>query len=71
MTDFVLVDTSVWVKHLREGDHHLAELLEQGNGFTHFLSNLKNEQPVKKSGPVSAVTIPCRAQARQKTQIPA
>jgi predicted nucleic acid-binding protein len=33
--DFVLVDTSVWVKHLREGDHHLAELLEQGNVVCH------------------------------------
>ena len=35
MPDFVLVDTSVWVKHLREGDHHLAELLEQGNVACH------------------------------------
>jgi hypothetical protein len=26
----VLVDTSVWVRFLREGDRHLAELLDQG-----------------------------------------
>jgi predicted nucleic acid-binding protein len=30
MPDFVLVDTSVWVKHLREGEKNLAQLLEQG-----------------------------------------
>ena len=30
MSDFILVDTSVWVKHLREGDKNLIRLLEQG-----------------------------------------
>ena len=30
MPDFILVDTSVWIKHLREGDKNLTELLEQG-----------------------------------------
>ena len=30
MPDLILVDTSVWIKHLREGDKDLAELLEQG-----------------------------------------
>ena len=30
MSDFVLVDTSVWIKHLREGDKNLIQLLEQG-----------------------------------------
>ena len=30
MPDFVLVDTSVWIKHLREGDKKLVRLLEQG-----------------------------------------
>ena len=30
MSDFVLVDTSVWIKHLREGDRNLTRLLEQG-----------------------------------------
>ena len=30
MYDFVLVDTSVWIKHLREGDQNLIRLLEQG-----------------------------------------
>lgn len=30
MTDFILVDTSVWIKHLREGDKNLVRLLEQG-----------------------------------------
>jgi predicted nucleic acid-binding protein len=30
MSDFILVDTSVWINHLREGDQNLTELLEQG-----------------------------------------
>ena len=30
MPDFILVDTSVWIKHLREGDKNLVRLLEQG-----------------------------------------
>ena len=30
MPDFILVDTSVWIKHLREGDQNLTQLLEQG-----------------------------------------
>jgi predicted nucleic acid-binding protein len=30
MPDFILVDTSVWIKHLREGEKNLAQLLEQG-----------------------------------------
>ena len=30
MPDFILVDTSVWIKHLREGDKNLTRLLEQG-----------------------------------------
>jgi predicted nucleic acid-binding protein len=30
MSDFVLVDTSVWIKHLRGSDKNLVRLLEQG-----------------------------------------
>ena len=30
MPDSILVDTSVWIKHLREGEASLAQLLEQG-----------------------------------------
>ena len=30
MSDSVLVDTSVWIKHLRESDKNLVRLLEQG-----------------------------------------
>ena len=30
MPDLILVDSSVWIKHLREGDKNLTELLEQG-----------------------------------------
>ena len=30
MSDLVLVDTSVWIKHLRESDRNLVQLLEQG-----------------------------------------
>ena len=35
MSDFVLVDTSVWIKHLREGDQKLIRLLEQGSVSCH------------------------------------
>lgn len=30
MSDFILADTSVWIRHLREGDKNLVRLLEQG-----------------------------------------
>jgi hypothetical protein len=30
MSELVLADTSIWVKHLREGQKHLIWLLEQG-----------------------------------------
>ena len=30
MHDLILADTSVWVKHFREGQTHLSSLLEQG-----------------------------------------
>ena len=30
MPDFILVDTSVWINHLRERDQNLSHLLEQG-----------------------------------------
>jgi predicted nucleic acid-binding protein len=30
MSDFVLVDTSVWIKHLRVSDKNLVRFLEQG-----------------------------------------
>jgi predicted nucleic acid-binding protein len=35
MPDLILVDTSVWIKHLREGDHNLIQLLEQGLVASH------------------------------------
>lgn len=31
----ILVDTSVWIGHLRRGDAHLVDLLEQGEVGTH------------------------------------
>jgi predicted nucleic acid-binding protein len=31
----ILVDTSVWVHHLRDGDSTLTELLERGGALTH------------------------------------
>jgi hypothetical protein len=31
----ILVDTSVWVHHLRKGDDHLAELLHAGEVASH------------------------------------
>ena len=30
MPDMILADTSVWIKHFREGQTHLISLLEQG-----------------------------------------
>ena len=30
MSDLILVDTSVWIKHLRENEKNLVRLLEQG-----------------------------------------
>ena len=35
MSDFILVDTSVWIKHLRESDKILIRLLEQGLVASH------------------------------------
>lgn len=31
----ILVDTSVWVRHLRVGDRRLADLLQEGEVFCH------------------------------------
>ncbi len=31
----ILVDTSIWINHLRGGDRKLAELLESGTVLTH------------------------------------
>lgn len=31
----ILVDTSVWIDHLRQGDEHLAQLLGSGLVLTH------------------------------------
>ena len=35
MSDLILVDTSVWIKHLREGEKKLIPLLEQGSVACH------------------------------------
>ena len=47
----ILVDTSVWIDHLRFGDSHLAELLGRGVAASHDFvigeiacGNLKNRQ---------------------------
>jgi predicted nucleic acid-binding protein len=49
----VLVDISVWVRHLREGDPNLERLLDDGEGLCHPLivgelacGNLKNRQEI-------------------------
>ncbi|MBI5585390.1 MAG: type II toxin-antitoxin system VapC family toxin [Deltaproteobacteria bacterium] len=49
----VLVDTSVWVRHFREGDPHLVRLLEAGEVLFHpFIvgelacGNLKNRREI-------------------------
>ena len=49
----ILVDTSVWIEHLRSGNPLLAELLEQNRVVMHPMvlgelacGNLKNRQPL-------------------------
>ena len=49
----ILVDTSVWIDHLRAGDKELARLLEQSRVFMHpwvlgeiALGNLRQRQTV-------------------------
>jgi len=49
----VLVDTSVWVRHFREGDPHLKQLLNDGQVMCHpyivgelACGNLKNRREV-------------------------
>lgn len=49
----VIVDTSLWVRHLRSGDRHLSSLLEDGEVVSHpFIvgelacGNLKNRKEV-------------------------
>jgi predicted nucleic acid-binding protein len=49
----VLVDTSVWVDHLRKGDDHLARLLDNGRVLCHpfvigelACGNLKNRSEI-------------------------
>lgn len=50
---YVLVDTSVWVDHLRKGDAHLAQLLDTGRVVCHpfvigelACGNLKNRSEI-------------------------
>jgi len=33
--DMILVDTLVWISHLREGNDHLVSLLNDGHVFCH------------------------------------
>jgi predicted nucleic acid-binding protein len=49
----ILVDTSIWIDHFRQGSEHLARLLRQGQVITHpqiigelALGNLQNRQAV-------------------------
>lgn len=49
----VLVDTSVWVRHLREGDPHLGQLLNDGQVMCHpyvvgelACGNMKNRREI-------------------------
>lgn len=37
MSTSVLADTSIWVRHFREADHHLQELLAQDSILMHSL----------------------------------
>lgn len=52
----ILVDSSVWVDHLRQGDQHLVTLLEAGQVLTHpfvvgeiALGSLKNREGILSS----------------------
>lgn len=49
----VLVDTSIWISHLREGNSHLKELLEDGSVVCHpfiigelMCGSLKNRKEI-------------------------
>lgn len=49
----ILVDTSVWIDHLRSGDRHLADLLDRDVAASHDFvigeiacGNLKNRQEI-------------------------
>jgi len=49
----VLVDTSIWINHLRSGDRHLKKLLLNGEVFCHpyiigelACGNIKNRQEI-------------------------
>lgn len=49
----ILVDTSVWIDHLRSGDARLAKILEDGRVLTHSFvvgelacGNLKNRREI-------------------------
>ena len=53
MPELVLVDTSIWITHLREGEKNLIRLLEQGHVACHpFIigelacGNLKNRTEI-------------------------
>ena len=53
MPEMILVDTSVWVSHLRHGDPRLADLLEEGGALVHpfvigelACGNLKNRAEI-------------------------
>ena len=35
----ILIDTSVWIEHLRQGDKTLARLLNNNQGLIHFSSS--------------------------------
>ncbi len=53
MPEMILVDTSVWVSHLRHGDPHLVALLDEGGVLAHpfvigelACGNLKNRAEI-------------------------
>jgi predicted nucleic acid-binding protein len=65
----ILVDTSVWIEHLRAGSPGLARLLEQGLVLAHpsvigelACGNLKNRSRVL----ADLAALPCAVEATQK-----
>jgi predicted nucleic acid-binding protein len=49
----ILVDTSIWIEHLRRGDERLARILEQGQVLSHpyvigelALGSLRNRERI-------------------------
>ena len=50
----VLVDTAIWVSHLKKGDTSLKSLLEDGEVLHRCVENLARELSIKAAGTETA-----------------